>query len=199
MKITLSKLIKFMSMQCFIVVCIQTLTMQLLVAGATNGQNLKETKLSIEARDKKVVDIFKLIEKKTEYVFVYTDDVRNSKSKISFSAHNESLENILISLRRKTHLKFSVLKYTITATFDAITSDVQQKHAVVDTTRSLSGTVLDEQGVPLPGVSVIKKGTLIGTVTDADGKFNIGVRDGNVLVFTFVGYKPSEVAVGTPQ
>jgi TonB-linked SusC/RagA family outer membrane protein len=62
----------------------------------------------------------------------------------------------------------------------------------------VTGTVSDESGVPIPGVNVIEKGTLNGTVTDADGKFMIGVKDENaVLVITFVGYQSVEEVVGT--
>lgn len=62
--------------------------------------------------------------------------------------------------------------------------------------RTISGTVSDESG-PLPGVSVIKKGTTIGTETDFDGNYKIKAKTGDVLVFSFVGMKTTEKTVGT--
>jgi CarboxypepD_reg-like domain len=61
----------------------------------------------------------------------------------------------------------------------------------------VSGTVTDANGGGLPGVSVLVKGTITGTVTDDNGKFNISVPDGNaVLVFSSVGFTTQEIAVG---
>ncbi|WP_428742976.1 SusC/RagA family TonB-linked outer membrane protein [Tenacibaculum sp.] len=62
--------------------------------------------------------------------------------------------------------------------------------------RTISGTVSDESG-PLPGVNVLKKGTTSGVETDFDGKFSIQAKDGDILVFSFVGMKTIERTVGT--
>ncbi|MCF2873296.1 MULTISPECIES: SusC/RagA family TonB-linked outer membrane protein [unclassified Tenacibaculum] len=62
--------------------------------------------------------------------------------------------------------------------------------------RTISGTVADESG-PLPGVTVIKKGTTQGTETDFDGNYTIKVKSGEVLVFSFVGMKTVEKTVGS--
>ncbi|CAM1341930.1 SusC/RagA family TonB-linked outer membrane protein [Tenacibaculum aestuarii] len=62
--------------------------------------------------------------------------------------------------------------------------------------RTISGTVSDESG-PLPGVTVLKKGTTQGTETDFDGKFSIQAKTGDVLVFSFVGMKTTERIIGT--
>ncbi|SDE47894.1 TonB-linked outer membrane protein, SusC/RagA family [Mucilaginibacter pineti] len=60
----------------------------------------------------------------------------------------------------------------------------------------ITGVVSDEKGLPLPGVSVLLKGTQNGTVTDVNGKFNINATATQTLVFTFLGYTPKEVLVG---
>lgn len=64
--------------------------------------------------------------------------------------------------------------------------------------REISGTVLDTSfGDPLPGVTVLVKGTTRGTTTDLDGKYTISVQPGDeVLVFSFVGFTPQEVIIG---
>ena len=60
----------------------------------------------------------------------------------------------------------------------------------------VSGTVTDEGGTPLPGVNIMIKGTSIGTITSADGTFSLQVDDPDaVLVFSFVGYSSTEMAV----
>ncbi len=62
--------------------------------------------------------------------------------------------------------------------------------------RTVSGTVTDSDGGPLPGVTITIKGTTTGTVADIDGNYSISVPDGGILVFNFVGFESQEVAIG---
>lgn len=61
----------------------------------------------------------------------------------------------------------------------------------------VSGTISDETGEKLPGVSVVEKGTTNGTVTDNDGSFQLPVKEGATLVFSFVGMETQEITVGS--
>ena len=60
--------------------------------------------------------------------------------------------------------------------------------------KKITGTVSDNAGIPLPGVSVLVKGTKSGTQTDFDGKYSIKAESNQVLVFSFIGMKTQEVA-----
>jgi hypothetical protein len=61
----------------------------------------------------------------------------------------------------------------------------------------ITGTVVDETGETLPGVSVQVKGTTIGNITDIDGKYQIRIPNENsVLIFSFVGFTTTEVRAG---
>jgi TonB-linked SusC/RagA family outer membrane protein len=64
--------------------------------------------------------------------------------------------------------------------------------------RTISGRITSsEDASPLPGVNVLVKGTTVGTVSDADGKFSVAVPNNNsILVFSFIGYTSQEVSVG---
>ncbi|HEY9124469.1 MAG TPA: SusC/RagA family TonB-linked outer membrane protein, partial [Bacteroidales bacterium] len=62
--------------------------------------------------------------------------------------------------------------------------------------RSISGTIVDNSGAPLPGVNVIIKGTTTGTVSDMDGKFTIKADASATLEFKYVGYLSQEIPVG---
>jgi len=62
--------------------------------------------------------------------------------------------------------------------------------------QSVSGTVADPSGVPLPGVNVVIKGTNTGASTDFDGNFSIQAAETDVLIFSFVGFKDQEATVG---
>ena len=62
--------------------------------------------------------------------------------------------------------------------------------------KQISGTVTDEKGTPLPGVSVQIKSTTRGVATDFDGKYSIEASPGNVLLFSFMGYASQEKTIG---
>jgi len=59
----------------------------------------------------------------------------------------------------------------------------------------LTGTVTDENGAGMPGVTIAKKGTSSGANSDVNGKYSIDVNPGDVLVYSFVGYKSQEVKI----
>ncbi len=61
--------------------------------------------------------------------------------------------------------------------------------------RTITGTVVDEDGLPLPGVTVLIKGTNTGTQTDFDGNYSIGADQGDILVYSFVGMETAEYTV----
>ncbi|MCH2490609.1 MAG: TonB-dependent receptor [Flavobacteriales bacterium] len=63
-------------------------------------------------------------------------------------------------------------------------------------TKTITGTVTDDQGLPLPGANVIIKGTNTGTQTDFDGEYSISAAVGEVLTFSYVGFETQEVTVG---
>ncbi|SFD77488.1 iron complex outermembrane recepter protein [Chitinophaga sp. CF118] len=80
----------------------------------------------------------------------------------------------------------SLIVFTILAMLCAFNAIAQEK-------RTVSGTVLDEKGSPLIGVSVQQKGSLHGATTDGDGKFKLQVSDNAILVFSYIGYLKQEL------
>jgi len=64
--------------------------------------------------------------------------------------------------------------------------------------RKVTGTVTDENGQPVPGVTISVKGTTVGALTDFNGKYEVNVPDkAELLVFSFVGMKPQEIPIGS--
>src|SRR5690606_26960288 len=62
---------------------------------------------------------------------------------------------------------------------------------------TITGTVSDQNGNPLPGVTVFLEGGSIGTVTDMEGRYSLSVPEGSTLVFSFVGYRSETRAIGS--
>lgn len=67
--------------------------------------------------------------------------------------------------------------------------------AAMGQTHAVKGNVTDTSGEPLIGVSVIVAGTTSGVTTDFDGNFSIQAKDGAVLKFSYIGYRPVEITV----
>ncbi|MCB4799234.1 SusC/RagA family TonB-linked outer membrane protein [Neotamlana laminarinivorans] len=63
--------------------------------------------------------------------------------------------------------------------------------------KTVSGMVTDATGLPLPGTTIVIKGTNKGASTDFDGKYSISTNEGSTIVFSFVGYTTKEVIVGS--
>ena len=62
--------------------------------------------------------------------------------------------------------------------------------------KTISGTISDQSGMPLPGVNIIVKGTTNGTQSDFDGNYTINANVGSILSYTYVGLKTVELTVG---
>lgn len=69
----------------------------------------------------------------------------------------------------------------------------------VQQTKSVSGTVVDSNGIPVIGANILEKGTTNGTITDIDGNFTLSVSPNAVLQVSFIGYNTQEVAVGNQK
>ena len=67
---------------------------------------------------------------------------------------------------------------------------------VVTQNKTVTGTIVDETGEPMIGVSVLVKGTTTGTVTDFDGKFSLSAAPNSILVISYIGYQTQEIKVG---
>ncbi|MGM5468968.1 SusC/RagA family TonB-linked outer membrane protein [Flavobacteriaceae bacterium LMO-SS05] len=94
---------------------------------------------------------------------------------------------ILLAILFKTNAK------TFSSNTNTITKGVDK---VILQEKTITGTVTDEAGVPLPGATVLIKGTTTGASTDFDGKFSIVVKDGaTTIVFSYVGFVTQEVLI----
>ena len=63
--------------------------------------------------------------------------------------------------------------------------------------KQITGKVLDNNGDPIIGANVVEKGTTNGSITDVEGLFNISIAPGAILSISYIGYKPTEIKVGS--
>ena len=127
------------------------------------------------------------IKKQTKLDFFYNNQEINAVGKVSVRCQNISLDEALRQVLGK-NFTFRIVDNTVVIRPQETKPDpVQQRVA--------KGVVVDVQGLPLPGVTVLLKGTTLGTSTDMDGKFTLSFPNtaGTVLQFSFIGMKTTEV------
>lgn len=149
-------------------------------------------KLDLKIKNATILQIFEEIEDNSEYRFFYDNDQVDLSKKVSIDTRQEDLANVLEQLFEGTDLTFHIKDQLILVQL----KDLNVKNTAIQQQRSVSGTVTDEAGQPLPGVTVVIKGTTQGTVTDFDGVYSVSdVSAKDVLVFSFVGMKSQEVII----
>lgn len=191
------------------ITCTQ-LMLALLFVGASfahdgYAQAILDQKVTLEVQEKDVRTVLHEIEKQSTARFVFSSRLIQSNRKISISAHNEALASILNRVLKPLQIDYEISKKLIMLRRSENTSfreplnteaEANQKEVLE---QSISGTVIDEKGEGLPGVSVLLKGSQRGTTTDVAGKYRLSIPDGTpdaTLVFSFVGFLSEEVPVG---
>ncbi|MEZ4901644.1 MAG: carboxypeptidase-like regulatory domain-containing protein [Spirosomataceae bacterium] len=199
------RLIRFMKLsliQSFIAMIFTGISL----ARDVSAQELLNRKISIQIENQAVITILASIEKQADVKFTYRPKLIASSQKFSLNATNETLSQVLDKVFNPLKIKYKVIGNQIILSRLATTansSSVEEKlevpslhlEAVADL--QVVGTVVDEKGVGLPGVSVFVKGTQRGTSTDQNGKFSLSVADDKaLLVFSSVGFESQEIIVG---
>ncbi|MDR3267491.1 MAG: SusC/RagA family TonB-linked outer membrane protein [Tannerella sp.] len=151
----------------------------------------RDQKLTIRNQKGTLSEIFKEIEKQSDYRFFYNDELVSIEKNIySLDVKNNSIDEVLTHLLANTGLKYRKMDDNL-----IVISSNELLQSV-----SVSGTVVDAAGEPVIGVNVFVQGTTTGTITDIDGKFGLNVPDNNaVLVFSFIGYATQEIKVGSQR
>ncbi len=169
------------------------------------GQNILDKNVSLQAENTRFKGVLSQIEEQAHVRFIYSSSAIDVRQKVSLQAYNKKLDLVLEELLRPLSIEYSVSGNRILLRrFPADQKD--ETHLMMapidDLTeviieRTVKGKVTDEKGEGLPGVSILLKGTQLGTTANAEGRFSIDLPDEQaVLVFSFVGYMSREIVVG---
>ena len=156
------------------------------VSGSIYSQNAT---FDLAAKDMTVKQVFKDIESQSNFRFLYNDDFAGLNRIVSLNTKGKCINEVLKELLADVNLTYKELENELIVITPLEISKQQQ-------TVTLTGTVSDQAGNPIPGVSVFVEGTTIGTVTDPDGNFSLSVPEGSqTLVFSFIGMITREVPI----
>jgi TonB-linked SusC/RagA family outer membrane protein len=169
----------------------------ILIAVFTSSASVysQATKLTIKMENARLSEVFDAIEKQSEFYFFYNRDYFNDERIVSVDFEDKLVEEVLKELFKNEAIKYEIYDRNILLTIsDAPLTTAQQE--VMQQQRAVSGKVTDSSGLPLPGVTVVVKGTTQGTVTNADGDYTLtNIQEDATLVFSFVGMRTQEVVV----
>lgn len=155
-----------------------------------NDSYSQKTRLSLNFSNTKLADAMDEIEEQSEFYFLFNEKLIDTDRKVSISVKNRKIDKILDDLFAGTDVNYTITDRKIILAPSFLSESVQQQKAV-------SGTVTDETGQPLIGVTVIVKGTTTGTVTNVDGKYSIpNIPENATLLFSFVGMQTQEIIIG---
>ncbi|GLB47908.1 TonB-dependent receptor SusC [Neptunitalea sp. Y10] len=154
------------------------------------GKNkIEETKISINLKEASLSKIFSEIGKKSHLTFTYGEFVLENQYEYKAVYTNTTVKTILDDLSGKASFGYIAQGDNVIITQPEDTTAYTQQLTVI-------GIVTDETNVPMPGVTVVEKGTNNGVSTGFDGDYSIDVTNGNaVLVVSYLGYETQEIAV----
>ncbi|MGE7774198.1 SusC/RagA family TonB-linked outer membrane protein [Chitinophaga sp. NPDC101104] len=147
----------------------------------------QDTKVTLRLNDVSVQQLFNSIEKKTDYRFVFSNDVIPRNYRVSIDVQNTAVSEVLSHALGRTLLDFRMLENDMIVVAD--------RRAISQMVR-VEGRVTDASGEPLEGVSISVKGSSGGTFSGRNGEFALNVPSGNSdLVFSYVGLETQVVPV----
>ncbi|WP_020529729.1 TonB-dependent receptor [Flexithrix dorotheae] len=189
-----------MSKYSFLGICLQCLLGTFIIAKEGNAQSktsIEEIYLSIHFEDTRLDNAFLEIEAKTNFKFAYNDEILRNDVRVSLGAENVSLANLLRTISKEKKLQFTRINDNIIVSKRKLLSEAVVEELINIKQVTVSGKVTSqEDGEPLPGVSVLLKGTSTGTTTDFDGKFSLNIPENSTLSFSYIGFKTMDIEVG---
>ncbi len=155
------------------------------------------TKFTFDVKNKKIEDVLREIEEKSEFRFFYQREQIDVERKTNLNVDNQTVESILQQLFTGQDVVFEVREDNLILIKPESNTITRTSREVLQQQKVVRGKVTDVKGQGLPGVTVVVKGTTRGTITESDGHDILSnVPDNAVILFSFVGMKTKEVEVG---
>lgn len=152
------------------------------------AQAIMNTRVTLEEKNVSLEQLLSKLEETYNVSFVYSPAMIGADRKVSVAASSSPLPDVLSGLLNPLGLSYKISGDVVVIK--------KAEEAAGNLRFTVTGTVTDEKGEPLPGVSVKIKGTTKGAATDVMGRFSIDVTQaGAVLVFSFVGFQDQERTV----
>ncbi len=160
----------------------------------SNDNYSQTARVSLHLKNRTIKQVLSEIEKKTEYVFFYQDNVLDGNRKVTVNTENRKVSEVLDEILLPMGNTYFVSDRQI---YVIKKNEPRPVGLVKKQQRQVKGKVTNESGETMAGASVVEKGTTNGTTTDEEGLFTLEDCDNNsVLQISFIGYKTRDILVG---
>ena len=158
-------------------------------------------KLNLKVQNVTVKDVLREIEDQSNYFFMYNDRKVDVQRKVSVEFDKEDISDVLRAIFDGTDVKFVIKdRQVVLYAADDNYANNGDYFGGQQTVLSVKGKIVDTAGIPLPGVTVLIKGTTIGAISESDGTYLLNNVPGDAtLVLSFVGMKTQEIMVNGKQ
>ena len=146
----------------------------------------QNARVTINKRNVTLKEVLNEIEKQTDYLFIYSDEV-DTNEKVSVKSKQQAVSNVLHALLKNKDVNYALegnhilLSKRAEGVEEGLADAQQQK-------RKITGTVVDNAGIPVIGANILEVGTTNGNITDIDGNFSLTVANDAVITITYIGY-----------
>jgi len=182
----LKKIFKIMRLTTLILmVCI--------VPGFAVNSYSQQTKLNLQMTNSTLGNVLDAIENQSEFYFMLNQEVVKMDTRVSVSFKNKTINEVLNALFAETDITYVISDRQIVLTSkDRNLLEISQQQMW-----KITGKVTDQFGEPLPGVTIVVKGTTVGSVTNTDGSYVLNIPENSkMLVFSFIGLRSQEITIG---
>ncbi|WP_409568069.1 SusC/RagA family TonB-linked outer membrane protein [Proteiniphilum saccharofermentans] len=156
----------------------------------------QNARVTINKRNTTLKEVLNEIEKQTDYLFIYNNEV-NTNERVSVRGKQEAVSEILNSLLKDKDIDYTMEGNHIILSIgksedngkEIVTTIVQQQK------KQITGKITDEQGESIIGANIVEVGTTNGTVTDIDGNFTLQVENDATIQVSYIGYLEQIISV----
>ena len=168
------------------------LTISFLMQANTYSQ---KTKISIAKENSTVREVLDEIESLSEFKFLFKTNTVDLNRKVTVKFKRVPIDDILKSLFNHQNVTYEIKDRKIFLKKDSKLNRARGQDEKVEAyQKTVTGSIVDSDGVPLPGANIVEKGTTNGVTADFDGNFSIELSDINaVLIVSYIGYATKEV------
>lgn len=170
------------------------------IANNIRGQKKLDTKVTITVTDLNLDTALSKLEKLAHVKFSYNSRMTQLNQKVSIYANNEVLSSVLTRILKPLKINYTEVSNQIILQKEGIAKKGSNEELFSNLNQNalaeiIKGRVVDEKGEPLPGVTILVKGTSKGTTTDFEGNYSISAEIGDVLQFSYVGLETKTVTI----
>jgi TonB-linked SusC/RagA family outer membrane protein len=174
------------------ILLIMKLSTILMMVFALNLSAIGFSQFTFTAEGKKVREVFNIIEKESNYRFFYNDELESIDKVVNLKFEGQDINQVLDKLLESSDFAYKVFENNLIVI--SLKDNIRKQSNLQQL--SIKGTITDEKGNPIAGVTVSMKGTTRGTTSDVNGNYFLEINNPQAtLIFSFIGFKNQEIAV----